>query len=148
MNRLKAYVRRTITQAARDDTPNGKRRTQDSTRSACMSAMNGVDTGWWNDMIYTADRLDMFNRYRVDVADTIRDYINETGTNIGDQVRVGDPMTYADMLAATARRWTWQDYTQDDYTPRANGALAATYAIGFAVEVMASDVCRDLCPDL
>jgi hypothetical protein len=62
MNRLKSYVRRTILQSAREYAPSATRRTQESTKSAFIDAMRGTDTGWCNDLIYTSDALDMFNR--------------------------------------------------------------------------------------
>lgn len=67
MKRLKAYIRRTVLASATEYAYPRKRRTAESTASAFRDAANGTDTGWWSDLIYTADVLDLFNRYRGDV---------------------------------------------------------------------------------
>ncbi|HYD44920.1 MAG TPA: hypothetical protein VEA79_06640 [Phenylobacterium sp.] len=145
--RLRAYVRRTILEAARDYA-NAKRRTPESTKAAFMDAMRGTDTGWWNDLIYTADILDRFNRHRSEVRDAIRDFMGETGAGMADPAEHGhDAHTYADLIAATGRRQTWADYTSDDKA-RAREADAATLALRFAVEYLAGDLARTYAPDL
>lgn len=142
--RLKAYIRRTVLSSATEGAYPAKRRTKESTISAFRDAMHGTDTGWWNDLIYTQDVLAMFNRYRSDVADAIRDYLDETGVPSSQEVTRDDKTTFADMLASCAKRWTWEDYTADDYTRRNNGAVAATLAIRFAVEYLTGEVASDL----
>lgn len=150
MSKLRAYVRRTLIAAARDYN-GGKRRTAESTASACRDAMNGTDTGWWNDLIYTADILAMFNRNRSEVAAVVREYLSETGCNMGDQCRPtvhpDEPLTYADLIASTGRRQTFDHYRSDN-ADRAREADAAMFAMRFAVEFLAGEITRDLCPNL
>lgn len=145
--RLKAYIRRTVLESAREYN-NGKwRRTKESTQSAFRDAMHGTDTGWWNDLIYTVDVLRMFNRYRSDCAAAIADYLDETGEKTGSLVnpRIDDETTFADMLVACAARkpMTWDDYNSSDRRKQ-NAAIAATLAIRFAVEWLLHEVASDM----
>ena len=41
--------------------------------------MRGTDTGWWNDLIYTAPMLEMAHRYRMDIAAALMAYSDDTG---------------------------------------------------------------------
>jgi len=142
--RLKAYIRRTVLASATEYAYPAKRRTKDSTLNAFRDAMHGTDSGWWHGLIYTADVLQLFNRYRSDVAAAIQDYLNETGGEASQPVMRDDSTTYADMLAACARRWTWDDYTAPDHSRRQNGATAACLAIRFAVEFLTGEVASEL----
>lgn len=138
--RLKAYIRRTVLASATEYAYPKKRRTPESTMSAFRDASHGTDTGWWNDLIYTVDRLRLFNRYRLDVLAAIQDYLDQSGQEASAEVKRDDKTTFVDLLACCAHRWTWEDYTSDDYTARNNGATAATLAICFAIEYLISDV--------
>lgn len=140
--KLKAFIRRTVLASATEYAYPKKRRTAESTLSAFRDAAHGVDSGWWNDLIYTVDRLRLFNRYRSDVLAAIQDYLDQSGQSASERVGRDDKLTFVDMVAACSRRWTWEDYTSDDYTARNNGATAATVAIGFAVEYLLSDVAQ------
>lgn len=142
--RIKAYIRRTVLACATEGAYPAKRRTKESTLCAFRDSMHGTDTGWWNDLIYTKDVLDMFNRYRSDVAQAIVEYLSETGAEASQPVLRDDTTTYADMLAACSRRWTWDDYTAADYSYRNNGAMAAALAIRFAVEYLTGEVASEL----
>lgn len=106
--------------------------------------MHGTDSGWWHDLIYTKDVLDLFNRYRLDVVRALREYLAETGVDASQAVMRGDDITFTDMLAACARRWTWSDYTSPDHSAAQDGAMAATAAIRFAVEYLTGEVANDL----
>ncbi len=148
MSKLRAYVRRTLLNSARNYEGSGKRRTKQSTYDACRDALNGTDTGWWSDLIYTADILAMFNRNRSEVAAVIRHYLSETGCAMGDPAQHGpEACTYADLIAATGRRQTFDHYRSDD-ADRAREADAAVFALRFAVEFLAGEIARDLCPEL
>jgi hypothetical protein len=144
MQRLKAYIRRTVLTSATEGAYPKKRHTKESTHTAFLDASRGTDTGWWNDLIYTRDVLDLFNRYRSDVAATVRDYCSEVGLGLGAPVdsRESYGLTFADYLAACSRRQTWDDYTSDNEL-RAKEADAATRAIRFAVEYLTHDVARN-----
>jgi hypothetical protein len=138
--RLKAYIRRTILAAAREYAHPAKRRTKDSTVSAFRDYAHGTDTGCWNDLIYTVDVLNMFNRYRSDVASAIADYLSETGESADSKVVRNDDVTYADMLIACAKRkrMTFEMYSNND-----KDAYSAQLAIRFACEYLLSEVASD-----
>ena len=149
-NRLRAYVRRTMLTAAREYAGwDAKRRTPESTKSACQDYTRGTDTGTWSDLIYTRDVVRMFNTYRADVRSAILDFLSETGVPVSNDVRRDDSATFADMLSVTGSRVVWSDresdWTLDDSPERAD---VACLAIRFAVEWYADEVARDLCPDL
>lgn len=147
--RLKAYVRKTILASATEGAWPKKRRTPESTKSAFIDAMRGTDTGWWCDLIYNNSVLVMFNRYRSDIAAAIREYVSECGMGLGDKVLLGDSdITWADLLAATARRQPWEAFSGDMGEARQEECEAAMLAIRFAVEYLAGEVAREYCPDL
>lgn len=146
MNRLKAYIRRTVLASATEYAYPRKRRTAESTLAAFRDAANGTDTGWWHDLIYTADVLDLFNRYRGDVRAAVLDYMRETGVTTDATLNRDrdDPITPCDIIAATARRQTWADYTNGENRTRQAEAMAAAFGIRFAVEHLVSDVAASL----
>lgn len=152
MNRLKAYCRRYILEQARAYT-GGKRRTKESTESAFKDAMYGTDSGWWNDLIYTAPMLDMAHRYRNDIAAAVRDFCSETGAPLGqacerenDAPKGYAALTYADLLAATAKRYTFEQYREDSQVGRE--ADAKLFGLRFAVEWYAGELARKYAPEL
>jgi len=135
--RLKAYIRKTVLASATEGAYPAKRRTKESTKAAFVDAAHGTDTGWWNDLIYTSDVLDMFNRYRGDVAAAIADYLDNSGQSPSDFADRDGEITFTQILVACAqrKRFTFEMYRNDD-----NGAYAAQFAIRFAVEYLLSDV--------
>lgn len=145
MNRLKAYIKRTILESAKEYAYPKKRRTAESTYSAFRDYAHGTDTGVWSDLIYTRDVINMFNRYRSDCAEAIAYYLSETGQNASEPVNRNDKTTFADMLVACAKRkpLTWDDYISDD-SARNDYGMAGTLAIRFAVEFLVSDVASEL----
>lgn len=141
--RLKAYIRRTVLASAREYAYPAKRRTKESTQSAFRDAMHGTDTGWWTDLIYTRDVIDLFNRYRSDVAAAIRDYCNEVGLGVGNTADRDGYYTFADIIASTARRQTWERYrTVNDRI--SHEAEAACFGIRFAIEYLCGEVASEL----
>ena len=152
MKRLNAYCRRTILSAAQDYAPRGKAyrgqiRT-DAIRSAFQDAMHGTDTGWWNDLIYTAPMIDMANRYRSDIAAAVRDFLSETGAALGDTCDRDGELTWTDVLAATGRRATWDEYRGEHGRDRETAAMALVWGLRFAVEYCTGNLARDYAPDL
>ena len=143
MKRLRGYVRRVLLEKARDYSET-KRRTPESTRNACTDALNGTDTGWWNDLIYTSDVLNMAKRYRRDAIDAIHEFMAEMGTSASDPVRRGDDTKYYQMLDGLA--W-FTAHNQND-TVREKREDAAGLGIRFAIEFLAGEVARDLVPGL
>lgn len=143
-NRLKAYVRRTILEAAREYSYPAKRRNAEGTRSAFMDAMRGTDTGWWSDLIYTAPMLAMAHKYRNDIAAALAEYRDATGESFTYR-RFGEADIPAEaILSALLRRNAW---TMGDYGERAEPE-AALIGLRFAVEWYAGEIAREYCSDL
>lgn len=144
-NRLKAYVRRTILEAAREYSYPAKRRTAEGTRNAFMDAMRGTDTGWWRDLIYTAPMLDMAFRYRTDIASAFIEYMEETGERL--PVRHDEGFLEHHAIAACAYPASLADHIGDDGL---EGQLcdARLWGLRFAVEWYAGEMAREYCPDL
>lgn len=152
MKRLRAYCRRTVLAAAREYAPRGKAFRGD-TRSAALraaftDAMRGTDTGWWNDLIYTAPMLDMASRYRSDIGAAVRDYLSETGEKLGAHCDRDRELTWACVIAATGRRATWADYRGENGRDRETAAMALLWGLCFAVEYITGDLAREYAPDL
>lgn len=141
--RLRAYVRRTILKSARDGAYPKKRRTPESTRAAFMDALHGTDTGWWSDLIYTAPMLNMASRYRNEIRAVVREYLEEADVHMSAFCDRNRTMTYADVIAATAERCTWDDYMGE----AGDRGEALLFGLRFAVEYLAADVARDYCPE-
>lgn len=144
-NRLKAYIKRTVLASAReygDKTREGRKQAK---ISAFRDYAHGTDTGCWNDLIYTVDVLNMFNRYRSDVAAAVADYLSETGQSASEYADRDKEITFTAILVACAKRkrMTFEMYRNDD-----NDAYAAQFAIRFACEYLLSDVARDCGVDL
>lgn len=152
MNRLKSYVRRTILEAAREYAGHdAKRRTPESTRSAFIDATRGTDTGWWNDLIYTAPMLDMAHRYRRDIAAAVRDYMDNTGEGYGSDIgRPEDHLSLGVLIDATSERITWERYNASQNAPVNRSVRedvlcdAKLFGLRFAVEHYAQEVASEL----
>lgn len=121
---------------------------QTALNSTFRGAMHGTDTGWWNDLIYTAPMLAMASRYRSDIAAAVRDYLSETGENLGATCDRGGELTWADVLASTARRATWDDYLGEHGRDKETAAMALLWGLRFAVEYITGNLAREYCPDL
>lgn len=148
MQRLTAYCRRTVLAAAREYARPAKRRTPESTEFAFRDAMRGTDTGWWNDLIYTAPMIDMANRYRGDIAAAVRDYLSETGEKLASTCDRDGELTWADVLAATGRRATWDDYRGENGRDKETAAMALHWGLRFAVEYITGRLASEYAPDL
>jgi hypothetical protein len=150
MNRLKAYVRRTILEAERGYR-DGKRRTPESLRSTFIDATRGTDTGWWSDLIYTAPMLEMAHRYRRDIAATFRDYMEQTGEGYGASVgRPEDHLSVGLCIDATSEGIDWNRYNASANAPVDRSSRedllcdAKLFGLRFAVEWLTQEVARDL----
>lgn len=146
-NRLKAYVRRIMLEAAREYSYPAKRRNSEGTRSAFMDAMRGTDSGWWSDLIYTAPMLAMSHKYRNDIAAALSEYRDETGESFVYRQRYsgdGADIPAESILSALLRRNAW---TMSDYGDRPEPE-AALIGLRFAVEWYAGEIAREYCPDL
>jgi len=142
MNKLKAYCRRVILTAAREYA-GGKRRTPESTAAAFRDAMRGTDTGWWNDLIYTTDMLELANRYRHDIREAVLAYLDECGEGDVplDLHRRG--VSWRHIIAATADRYTFADYTGDNGELRALRAAAALHGLRTAVDYLTIELAAE-----
>lgn len=146
-NNLKAYVRRTMFEAARDYSSNG-RRTAESTKAAFTDAIRGTDSGWWNDLIYTVPMLAMAHRYRRDIATALDEYQDATG----------EPYTYRGHMTneveasagSIATALLRGPYSFESYKDEGDGGPADLSLLGlrFAVEWYAGEIAREICPDL
>lgn len=152
MNRLKAYIRRTITEAARKNVDYERRqgfKVAEARRRALESTFRdascGTNTGWWNDLIYTQDVLDLANRYCADIRAALLDYMDQTGE--GGGFMIGD-FSAAYIIAATAERRRWADYIGDHGAAREAEAAALVDGIRFAVEYLTPAVAADMGVDL
>lgn len=145
-NRLKAYCRRTLLAAARDYSSTS-RRTAESTASAFTDAMRGTDTGWWNDLIYTAPMLDMAHRYRRDIATALEEYEDATGETYTFRPRDGEEISASRILSALLHG---KPFTLAEYADGREGfgPDAALVGLRFAVEWYAGELARDYCPNL
>lgn len=152
MNRLCAYIRRVVTEAARENAEyersNGFKSREARRRgleSAFRDASHGTNTGWWSDLIYTQDVLALANRHRADIRAAVRDYMRETGE--GGDAPIGD-FRAVDVIAATAERRTMDDYHGDNGAAREAEAEALCAGLHFAVEYLLSAVAADMGVDL
>lgn len=146
-NRLKAYVRRTILESAREYSYPATRRNEEGTRNAFMDAMRGTDTGWWGDLIYTVPMLSMAHKYRNDIAAALAEYRDATGESYTYRERYsgdGPDWSAEDILSALMRRNAW---TFEQYQERPEPA-AALIGLRFAVEWYAGELAREYCPDI
>ncbi len=145
-NRLKSYVRRTILASATEGAYPAKRRTAESTETAFSDAMRGTDTGWWSDLIYTADMLKMAHKYRTDIATALAEYRDATGESYTGGG--GSPEFIAEsILSGLMRR---RAFTFEEYRNEREGgpADAALYGLRFAVEWYAGELAREYHPNL
>lgn len=146
--RLKAYCRRTILEAAREASPSGKRRTKESTEGAFRDAMHGTDSGWWNDLIYTAPMLDMARYYRNDIREAVCEYLAEVGQTPRDFADRDQEFTFGDVIIASRKGWTWEDYCGENGRDAETNARALLWGLRSAIEYLTGELAREYCPDL
>ena len=133
--RLKAYIKRTVLASAVEYAYPAKRATKESKYAAFRDYANGTDTGVWSDLIYTVDVLNMFNRYRADVAAAVADYMDACGVGAAEYADRDRTITFADILVACAKKRTVEQYHANDVY-----ADAAQFGIRFACEYLLQDV--------
>jgi hypothetical protein len=146
MNRLKSYVRRTILASAKEYAYPAKRRTAESTKSAFIDAMRGTDTGWWQDLIYTAGMLEMAHKYRTDIAAALAEYKDATGESYvsrNAEANVDAETILQGLLRSKA--FTMEQWRADEL---GNLPDAALWGLRFSVEWYAGELAREYCPDL
>jgi hypothetical protein len=149
MNDLQEYVRDYVLDQAREYA-GGDERTPEATQSAFRDALRGTDSGWWHDLIYTVDVLDLSHRYRSDIAAALAEYKDETGESYVYRDRWGGPAdgtTAEDILEALlSGPFSFDEYHGE--TKRGRMAEAACLGLRFAVEWYAGSLASEYCPDL
>lgn len=151
MNRLKAYVRRTILASATDGAWPKKRRTEESTLAAFRDAAHGTDTGWWSDLIYTQDVVRMASRYRGDIGRTIHALTEECGASPDERAERrhdADAITYGEVIVSSRAPITMDDYDGTNGFAAERGAEALCLGLRIAVELLVHDVAREEGVDL
>jgi hypothetical protein len=152
MNRLKAYVKRTILASATEGAWPAKRRTKESTLAAFRDASRGTDTGWWNDLIWTAGMLEMARKYAADIVTALDEYRDACGMPYAYIARhaTDEDFSAADIALGVAtnrlRRhaFTLSDYHGDKGEGLANAAEACLIGLRFAVEWYAGEVASEM----
>lgn len=145
MNRLKAYVRRTILASAKEGAsyyttsefkPTTAREAKArALKEAFRDAAHGTDTGWWNDLIYTDDVRRLAHQYRRDIANVAYDYAYDAGADADVPLgAVGNPSLFR-IVHACAVGFQAADDSVDD---------ALQFGLRFAVEWLTHEVASEL----
>ena len=136
---LKAYVARTIKEAAKDYTGDRKERLSGAVRDAA----HGTNTGWWNDLIYTADCIRMANRYRRDIGRIVVDMAPDQEEGFAASVggagrasRPGELPTLGEIAVATRARITFDDYDGTNGLAAERHAEALLAGLRLSVELL------------
>lgn len=141
MNRLQAYVKRTILESAKEGAAyyrdsmgyTAKAAKKKAMQDAFTDAMRGTETGWWNGLIYNRDVIALANAHRASIADAVREYLDETGISADEGVALGRDRgpAFATILWACAKgpgKWV------DDDQPGYDHYEALSAGVRFAVE--------------
>lgn len=92
MNNLKQYVADQIDEALEH---------YDNDQAAVLrDASMGVNSGWWNDLIYTADILSLFPGFRTGIAEALDSYLDATGESPLDTLNMHQPFNDVDAIKA------------------------------------------------
>jgi hypothetical protein len=155
MNKLKAYVKRTILASAKEQTActrgvrkaNGGRMYTPSEaraeglRIAFTDATRGVNTGWWADLIYTADVYRMADANRKAIADALEAYRSEAGdgyTAPNSDGRDEEAILQACINAPTFAYWAAHT---DQYECRTEALM---HGLKFAVKWYAQELASEM----
>lgn len=101
-------------------------------KAVLMDATQGTDTGWWSDLIYTADMLKMHGEHLSAIRQAFAEYEDATGERPRDR---GNVYSLYNFMEANSKAWTWEEY-QNETIPNAECAL---WCLRFAVEWYAHD---------
>lgn len=119
MNILETYVKETLENHLADYDGNME--------DVIGDAMRGTNTGWWNDLIYTADILSLFPGFKKGIAKALASYADATGESILDTVHIHNDFTAEDALLALLS--TQQEIKENDTLTQ-----AACWLVSFGVE--------------
>ena len=119
MNNLETYVKETLENHLADY--DGKM------ENVIGDAMRGTNTGWWNDLIYTADVLSLFPGFKRGIAKALASYSEAIGESILDTVHIHNDFTAEDVMLALVS-------TQDEIKENDTLTRAACWLVSFGVE--------------
>lgn len=103
MNTLQLYVSETVQAATEDDY-------EGDSLAACTDATRGTDTGWWNDLIYDGDVLDMFTTH----LEAVRMWLDEMADGLDCPTIPQDEMLFHNLVRAAVEHYAWQ-YAQEKH---------------------------------
>ena len=119
MNNLKQYVADQIDENLEH---------YDNDQAAVLrDASMGVNSGWWNDLIYTADILSLFPSFKKGIAKALASYAEATGESALDTVHVHNDFTAEDAMLAMVS-------TPDEIKENDTLTNAASWLVAFGVE--------------
>ena len=146
-NKLKAYVLRTIKDAAKGYSGSQKERIA----GAIKDAAHGTDTGWWNDLIYTADCVRMADRYRKDIGQIAAEIAEHQEEGFAASVgradrhsRPGELPTLGEIAVASLGRTNLAAYNGDKGPIAERHAEALVTGLRLAVEHLVWVIADDL----
>ena len=119
MTDLKTYVRDTIDEALPGY--DGKM------ENVIGDAMRGTNTGWWNDLIYTADILSLFPSFKKEIVKALASYADATGESVLDTVHIHNDFTAENVMLAMVS-------TQQEIKENETLTVAACWLVRFGVE--------------
>ena len=119
MNNLETYVKETLENHLADY--DGKM------ENVIGDALRGTNTGWWNDLIYTADVLSLFPGFKKGIAQALASYADAAGESILDTVHIHNDFTAEDAMLALVS-------TQDEIKENDTLTRAACWLVSFGVE--------------
>ena len=119
MNELKAYVRDTIDEALTHY--------DGEIENVVTDAMQGTSTGWWNDLIYTADILSLFPGFKKGIVRALAEYADATNESAIDTVHIHHDFTAEDVMLALVS-------TPDEVKESDTLTRAACWIVSFGVE--------------
>ena len=118
MNNLQVYVKDTIEEALTH---------YDDIDAVIADAAQGVSSGWWNDLIYTADVLSLFPPFKKGIAEALASYADAAGESALDIVHVHSDFTAEDAMLALVS-------TPDEVKESDTLTRAACWLVSFGVE--------------
>lgn len=133
MNNLKQYVADKI-EESRDDYDN-------NLAAILRDASTGINSGWWNDLIYTADILSLFPGFRRGIAEALNSYSDATGESRLDNLHLYHSFSDGDCITALVAS-PEQIKESDRLT------AAASWLVGFGVEWSTYELACELGIDL
>jgi len=118
MDNLQVYVKDTIDEVLTH---------YDDIDAVIADAAQGVNSGWWSDLIYIADILSLFPRFKKGIAKALAAYADATGESALDTVHIHNDFTAEDAMLAMVS-------TPDEVKENDTLTRAACWLVSFGVE--------------